>query len=71
MVCSRGVVVWDGSVVTTGFFGWVLSILENAGSGYARGDGQHSMGTMVDNAIWEGGKHIIPGDPHGILGRNT
>jgi len=25
MVYSRGVVVWDGSVVLTGFFRWVLS----------------------------------------------
>ena len=35
MVYSRGVVVWDDSVLLTGFFRWVLSW--RVGSGFDRG----------------------------------
>jgi len=37
MVCSRGVVVWGGTVVLTGFSWWVLSW--RVGSGLVRGRG--------------------------------
>jgi hypothetical protein len=39
MVCSRGVVVWGGSVVLTGFFRWVLSWRMWSGLVQGRGSG--------------------------------
>ena len=39
MVCRRGVVVWGGSAVLTGFFGWVLRWRVGSGLIWSRGLG--------------------------------